>query len=96
MKIIKSSTELPFQLSDDGKTLEKWKSPTPDVVIPDGVEAIASDAFDSHLSQAVTSLTIPDSVKSILGRPFKFMCNLESVDIPDRFLLPICLEAHRL
>ena len=66
-------------LSADGKKLIHGVNGN--VVIPDGVEVIGWDAFDTL--SGLTSVTIPSSVTSIGGCAFYKCTALKSVEIPD-------------
>ena len=61
--------------------LKKYNGPGGDVVVPNGVTSIGSDAF-WHCS-GLTSVTIPDSVTSIGRSAFYGCTRLTSVTIPD-------------
>ena len=52
-----------------------------DLVIPDGVTSIKSDAF--YGCSSLTSITIPNSVTSIGGSAFSHCSSLTSIDIPN-------------
>ena len=60
--------------------LLKATGSTGDVIIPDGVTAIAGNAFKDC---EITSIVIPDSVTSIGERAFFECCSLGSVILPD-------------
>lgn len=77
------ASELPYQLTKDGKALKKWWLPMSKVVIPDGVERISSKAFSEKVSSAIRTLVIPDSVKDVPDYTFASFRNLEEVDCPE-------------
>ncbi len=62
-------------------TLIDGKTCSDDVVIPDSVTSIGSNAFYGHYS--LTSITIPDSVTSIGYAAFDNCSSLASITIPD-------------
>ena len=76
--------ELPpdeHDLQIKGTVLIKYKGPGGDVVIPDGVTVIGTDAFEK--CAGLESVTMPDSVREIRWRAFKGCSSLESITIPD-------------
>ena len=67
-----------FEIADG--VLESYKGKDSQVVIPEGVTAIGSDAFKGCTSLA--SVTIPDSVTEIGDWAFHCCTSLASVTIP--------------
>ncbi len=61
--------------------LVKYKGEGGDVVIPDGVTAIAQEAF--HMRSSITSVTIPNSVTSIGNSAFRYCRELTGITIPN-------------
>ena len=70
-----------FGYSTDGKTILSYDGPGGDVVIPEGVTAIADYAFLSN--GTITSLTVPGSVRSIGRSAFEGCYSLTSVTLSD-------------
>ena len=69
----------PFQLTDGGKTLDKYVGIEAHVVVPDGVTKIAAFAFDSC---KVTAVTLPDTVKEIGIYAFTDCTQLQQISFP--------------
>ena len=64
-----------------GKVLYAFKGECPStVVIPNGIETIAFDAFLDRAE--ITSVTIPESVTTICGQAFAGCTGLTSLDLP--------------
>ena len=61
--------------------LYRYQGNQKDVVIPDGVTSIVSEAFQG--CESLTSVTIPNSVTSIGYSAFKNCKNLTNINIPD-------------
>ena len=61
--------------------LKKYKGPGGNVIIPDGVLRISTEAFDC--CECLTSVIIPEGVRNIDERAFYFCDNLKTVKIPD-------------
>ena len=64
-----------------GGVLTKYTGPGGDVVIPDGVTEIGSNAFEN--CKALTSIVIPDSVTKIGEGAFSGCTGLKEVTVPD-------------
>lgn len=60
--------------------LKKYNGAASNVIIPEGVTAIAEEAFNN--SQTIKSVTIPDQVTEIGSRAFSHCLNLVSVKLP--------------
>ena len=65
---------------DGLRTLSKYTGSDADVVIPDGIEAIGSQAFANNSS--IKSIVIPQSVRSIADSAFAGCTSLTGVNIP--------------
>ena len=73
---------LTIEETEQGKVLTKClKEATGEIVIPDGVTEIGSDAFSG--CTALTSINIPDSVIEIGSRVFGNCCNVQSISISE-------------
>lgn len=70
-----------FGYSTDGKAILSYDGPGGNVVIPDGVTAIADYAFLNNGD--ITSLTVPGSVRSIGRSAFEGCYSLTSVTLAD-------------
>lgn len=70
-----------FGYSVDGKTILSYDGPGGDVVIPNGVTAIADNAFLNNGS--ITTLTVPSGVRTIGEFAFQGCYNLTAVTLPD-------------
>ncbi|MBQ1333177.1 MAG: leucine-rich repeat protein, partial [Lachnospiraceae bacterium] len=77
----------------EGNTLTGYTGSDASVVIPDGTEAIAANAFRGHTE--ITDVTIPSGVTSIGAYAFRGCTSLELVSVPDsvtdigRFAFPL-------
>ena len=77
-----SSQEQDFVFSEDKKILEECTNKEiTEVVIPDNVTKIGSEAFSG--CESLTSVVIPDSVTEIGNGAFQFCTSLTSVIIPN-------------
>ncbi len=54
-----------------------------DVVVPDGIEIIGSQAFEK-VNETIESVTFPDSLKEIKSDAFSYCVKLNNVVIPDK------------
>jgi DNA-directed RNA polymerase subunit RPC12/RpoP len=61
-------------------TLEKYNGVSSDIVIPDGVTAIANECF---ASSQITSVVFPDSLRIIGKEAFRRCKNLTSISFPE-------------
>ncbi len=68
-----------FSMNDS--TLQAYRGPGGDVAVPAGTIAIADSAFDK--CSEITSLRLPDSVKTIGSRAFSGCIGLTSLFLPD-------------
>ena len=69
-----------FKVSSRGALLS-YEGYSANLVIPEGITSIASDAFQDH--SEIVNVTIPESVKSIGNGAFAGCSGLTSVTIPD-------------
>lgn len=71
---------IPFVLSDDGKTIVKYTGDDEKVVIPDGIENIANSVFFKNLN--IKEVLLPNSLKRIGNTAFWGCENLKSIKLP--------------
>ena len=71
------ASNIPNGLETENNTVIKYKGSASVLVIPEGIEAIASDAFSGCTS--LSEVTIPASVKRIGHRIFKKCIGLKAV-----------------
>ena len=74
------SRELPFEIEDG--VLKKYSGQGGDIVIPDGVTAIADGVFHIDTPNPITSVSIPDSVVSIGNHAFSNLDKVEYFHLP--------------
>lgn len=65
----------------ENRVLKKYRGCNCDVVIPDGVEVIAMNAFENHRS--ITSIHIPEGVTQIEQYAFSYCLSLQKISLPD-------------
>ena len=66
------------------EVLRRYKGNESTVIIPDGVEAIADNAFadDIEPNSTITKIIMPESVKDIYFRAFAFCKSLKEIEFP--------------
>ena len=82
----------------NGTTLVKYNGPGGEVTVPEGIEALADDAFDGS---AVTKVNLPESLKSIGSHCFFNCYRLGEITLPasleglEREIQPFAYSALR-